>query len=187
MKYLRMFAAAMALIALAAGSASATTLEINGVTQTGVVELSTSIVSGKSLIMRDTSGFSQNTCTTSVAKGSTETKTGTAVTGKLSSLTISGCTRTVTIHKPGTLEIVWSDGTTNGTAYSEEAQITSGSPIGTLNCTTGATTHLGTLTGVKEGSAVIHMNALINCGIIASMRWEAVLSVTSPGGLGVVS
>ncbi|HEX3040905.1 MAG TPA: hypothetical protein VHP56_02295 [Solirubrobacterales bacterium] len=189
MKHLKMLGlaavAATALMAFAAGPASATTLSINGVTQTGAVAIEASIAAGNSAILKDTSGFSQNTCTTSVAKGSTDTKTGEAVTGKLSSLTFSNCTRTVTVHKPGALEILWISGSTNGTVYSENAQVTSGSPIGILNCTTGETTHIGTLTGIASGSATMHINALINCGIISSAKWEGTYTITSPSGLGV--
>jgi len=189
MKYLKMLGlmalAATALMAFA-GSASATTLELKGVTQSGAVAIEASIAAGNSAILKDTSGFSQNTCTTSVAKGSTETKTGTSVTGKLSSLTFSNCTRTVTVHKPGALEVVWISGGTNGTVYSENAQVTSGSPIGTLNCTTGETTHIGTVTGVASGKGTMHINALINCGIISSAKWEGTYTVTTEG-LGVVS
>ncbi|HEX3040906.1 MAG TPA: hypothetical protein VHP56_02300 [Solirubrobacterales bacterium] len=186
--------AAMGLIGLVAGTASATTVEINGVAQTGAVAIEASIESGKSMIFKDTAGFSQNTCTTSVAKGTTETKTGTAVTGKLSLLTFSNCTRTLTVHKPGALEYVWNSGTTNATVYSEEAQITSGSPIGTLNCTTGATTHIGTLTGVTAADigaghlhGTLHFNALINCGIISSAKWEASYTITTPEKIGFIN
>jgi len=190
MKHLKMLGlaavAAMALMAFAAGPASATTLEIKGVPQAVDVEIEASIAAGNSAILKDTSGFSQNTCTSSVAKGKTETTTGTYVTGKLSLLSFSNCTRTVTVHQPGALEIHWIKGTTNGTVYSEKAQVTSGSPIGTLNCTTGETTHIGTLTGVASGHATMHINALINCGIISSAKWEGTYTITSPEGLGVI-
>jgi hypothetical protein len=92
----------------------------------------------------------------------------------------------VTVHKPGALKVDWISGTTNGTVFPEEAQVTSGSPIGTLNCTTGAGTHIGTLVGAATGGhAVMNINAVLNCGIIPSARWEATYKVTSPTGLGV--
>ncbi|HVD40754.1 MAG TPA: hypothetical protein VNC16_07110 [Solirubrobacterales bacterium] len=186
--------AATSIMAFAASSASATTLEIKGVTQTGPVTITASLKSGNSTILKDTSGFSQNTCTSSDMHGITTIFTGTAVTGPFTEhggpnpsagFSLSGCTRTVTIHDPGTFEIVWISGTTNGTVYFENTQVTSGSPIGTLNCTTGATTHIGTLTGVSSGHATLHINALINCGIIPSAKWEGTYTVTSPEGLGV--
>ncbi|HVD40753.1 MAG TPA: hypothetical protein VNC16_07105 [Solirubrobacterales bacterium] len=175
---------AMALIAFAS-SASATTLEVKGVKQTGAVAIEGSIAAGNSLALKDTSGFTQNTCLLSNFKGSTETKTGTAVTGKLSSLTFGNCSRFTEVHKPGALEISWISGSTNGLIYSEEAQVTSGSPIGTLNCTTGATTTLGVFTGVAAGKATIHVLAVLNCGIIPSAKLEGTYTVTTEG-LGVV-
>ncbi|HVD40755.1 MAG TPA: hypothetical protein VNC16_07115 [Solirubrobacterales bacterium] len=197
MKYLKMLGlmalAATALMAFAS-SASATTLEVKGVKQTSALTIAGSLESGTSAILKDTSGFSQNTCTGSSVHGVTSVVTGSAVTGPLTGhgqlnptgLTFTGCTRTVTVHDPGTLEITWIKGTTNGTVASEEAQVTSGSPIGTLNCKTGATTHLGTLTGSASGHATLLVNAVINCGIIPSAKWEAAYLVTTPTGLGVV-
>jgi len=171
-----------------ASTASATTLEVNGVTQSGAVAFSASLLSGTSTVWKDTSGFTQNTCASSTLGGTTSVKTGTAVTGALSSLTFSSCTRTVTVDKRGSVEIIWISGTTNGTVYSEETQVTVNSPIGVLNCTTGATTLIGTLTGVSTGQATIdNISALINCGIISSAKWEATYVVTSPEGLGVVN
>jgi hypothetical protein len=69
---------------------------------------------------------------------------------------------------------------------SSGAEVTTGSPFGTLNCKTEAGTHLGTLTGVKEGNATMDINAALFCGGISS-KWEATYTVTSPSGLGVVS
>ncbi|HEX6204942.1 MAG TPA: hypothetical protein VFZ29_03950, partial [Solirubrobacterales bacterium] len=77
-------------------------------------------------------------------------------------------------------------GTTNGTVFSEEAEITVGSPFGTLNCKTNAGVDLGTLTGTKEGHATIDVNAVLNCGfLMPSATLKGTYTVTSPTGLGV--
>jgi hypothetical protein len=189
MKYLKVLGlaavAAMAMMAFAAGSASATTLEVGGVTTDDSVTITASLASGESAILKDTAGFSKNTCTVSHVHGTTTSPfTGDAVTGDIETLTFTGCTRTVTVHDPGKLEVVWTSDT-NGTVYSEEAQVTVGSAIGTLNCETDETTHLGDLTGVASGHATLHVNAVIDCGIISSAKWEATYTITSPDGLGV--
>lgn len=197
MKYIKILGvtalAAMAWAAFAS-TASATTLEATGVKQTGAVTITASLQPGVSSVLKDTSGFSQNTCTGSHLHGVTSLFTGSFVTGPFTEhqganpsagMSFSNCTRTVTVHDPGTFEIVW-NGLTNGTVSFEETRVTSGSSIGTLNCTAGATTHVGTLTGVFSGHATLHINAVINCGIIPSAKWEATYTVTSPHGLGVI-
>jgi hypothetical protein len=206
MKYLKMIGlaavAASALMAfVGASTASATTLEINGVTQNTSVTITGSLASGTSALLEDTSGFSQNTCKKSHTHGVTTKYTDEGslkeVTGPLtghtheektagtlpsSGLSFAECDRTVTVHDPGTLEVVHIADTTNGTVYSENAEVTSGSPFGTLTCIT-ETTHLGTLTGVSSGHATLHVNAVLDCGI--SARWTATYTVTTPTGLGV--
>lgn len=57
-----------------------------------------------------------------------------------------------------------------------------------VNCKTGTGTHMGTLTGVKEGHATLHIDAIKNCGFfMPSATWGATFTVTSPTGLGVVA
>jgi hypothetical protein len=92
----------------------------------------------------------------------------------------------MTVHAPGSLEITWTGGT-NGSVASERTEITVGSAIGTLTCVTGETTNIGTLTGKASGNATIDINAVLNCGIIPSVKWETAYEVTSPSGLGVSS
>jgi hypothetical protein len=178
---------AMAMMGLGTGSASATTLEIGGVAQGGAVAITVSLKSGTSLIMKDTQGFSVKTCTAWDFQAQTSSPfTGASVTAPISSMSITGCTRPAVVHDPGKLEITWTSGT-NGKVAWEDAHITTGSAIGTLTCTTGPTTNIGTLTGVASGHATIDVNAVLNCGIIPSTKLEAGLTVTSPTGLGVVS
>jgi hypothetical protein len=190
MKYLKMLGlaglAAMALTAfIGAGTASATTLEVGGVTQNSSVSISATLKAGTSAALRDTLGLLANTCTTSEVAGSTESPfSGTTVTGKVSSLKFSNCSDPVTVHQNGSLHVQHITGTTNGTVSSSGAEVTADGPFGYLNCRTGSGTHLGTLTGVGSGNATMDVNAIVDCAPI-SARWVATYTVTSPAGLGV--
>jgi hypothetical protein len=205
MKYLKMLGlaavAAMAFMAFAASSASATTLEVGGVTKNESITITASLKTGTSATLRDTFGFSSNTCTKSHVHGSTTSAThqggptthgvytGYELTGELTEgsngLSFSECeNEPVEVHTGGTLHIRHIANTTNGTVTSSGAEVTTESPFGTLNCKTGAGTHLGTLTGVKEGHATMDINATLSCSGISS-KWIATYTVTSPTGLGV--
>jgi len=190
MKYIKMLGlaavAAMALTAFTAASASATTLEVKGEKQNGSVTLSSSLKAGTSAILKDTFGFSSNTCKASSVGGSTTTTTGTTVTGPAEGLSFGECARSVTVHTGGVLHVSHITGTTDGTVTSSEAKVTTGSPFGTLTCETGAGKHLGTLTGSAAGHATLVINAQLTCSGISS-KWEAEYTVTSPTGLGVVA
>jgi hypothetical protein len=188
MKYLKMLGlaavAAMAMAAFTAGTASATTLEVNGSTTNASVLIKASLKAGTSSVLRDTFGVSQNTCRISAIEGDTNSPfTGATVTGQVDFLTFSDCDQIVTVHSRGTLHITHIAGTTNGTVSSSGAQITATGPFGYMNCVTGAGTHLGTLTGKASGHAELAINATLNCGI--SAKWTATYTVTSPTGLGV--
>ncbi len=194
-------------MAFAASCASATTLEVNGVTQTGSLTITASLETGTTLTMSRTDGSFANTCTGSHKHGIMNTTNNNgvwAVTGPLTGhthqqktegqkpedgLSYSGCTRPLTVHDPGTLEILHIAGTTDGTVYSEETQLTMGSPFGTLSCKTGDTTKIGTLTGT-DGTpvtkATMHVNAVLNCGfLVPSAKWVGSYEVTIPHLLGV--
>ncbi len=194
MKYLKMLGlaavAAMSFMAFAAGSASATTLELGSVTQNGPVTISGSL--DQSIKLSRTDGSFANTCLKSHFHGTTTTFTGPFVTGPLSTLAFEECERPVTVHKAGALEVVHIAGTTNGTVYSENAEVTTGSPFGTLNCKTGATTHIGTLTAATTPPlnpgphATVDIGAVLNCGfLVPSAKWEGSYWITSPTDLGV--
>jgi hypothetical protein len=182
--------AAMALMAFAS-SASATTLEIKGVAQTTDVTLEATLE--ESALLTDTAKSFANTCTSSTVKGSDSTKTlGTVVEGPVSTLSFSGCTHEkVVVNNPGTLSVERIGVTTNGTVRSSGANLTVPGTIGgslvSLTCTTN-NTDIGTLTGVKEGSATMDINGVINCGFfLPSAKWEGKYKVTSPANLGVTS
>jgi hypothetical protein len=191
MKQLKMIAAsALAVAALAmafgAGSASATTLEIAGETQNQNVWVPLRLAPFTSTILRDTAGFSKNTCTTSRISPSTVSPyTGSSVTAWVIGFTFEGCTRPVTVHWAGSMEFTYTSGT-NATVASEEAVWTVGSAIGTLTCNTGTTTNIGTLTGKGWGGwTTLHVNAVLNCGIVPSAKWEGTYELEHGEGVGV--
>jgi len=197
MKYLKMLglaATAMALMAVVAGSASATTLEVGGSAKNAKTEFEATIKAGTSAILRDNFGTTTDTCTTSEVKGSTSGSFSAAtVGGAVSTLTFKNCTHTTTVISNGNLSIAWTSGT-NGTVSSSEAEVTVNSTFfgASAICKTGTGTKIGTLTGVKEGNATIDIVALINCGILGEASWTGTYSVTkvngvSGAGLGVVS
>jgi hypothetical protein len=181
---------AVALLAFAASSASATTLETGGVKRESVTVTKT-LRTGTSIILKDTSGAFANTCTSVHehwdADGFTLAKVGLIRT----STTISKCTEEpIVVDTTGTGSIEWISGTTNGTVRSVGAKFTSPSPYGSLTCTTAASpgTDMGTLTGVAAGNATMDINAVLNCGFfLPSAKLEGSLTVTSPTGLGVTS
>jgi hypothetical protein len=171
---------------LFAGTASATTLEVKGVKQTGAITIKASLKSGTSLLWKDTSGSFQNTCTASnlELKDSTAT-TGTSVSGPLSSLSYTKCTsEAITVHKQGTWRLQWIPGTTNLTVFSTGTEITVPGVFFTVTCTT-SNTDMGVITGSAAGQGTVHLNAVINCGaFLPSAKLEGTLTVTSPEGLG---
>ncbi len=200
MKYLKMLGlaavAAMAMAAFTAGTASATTLEVNGVAQSGAVALSASLESGTSALLQLTNGSFANTCTVSSVSGSTTkftAESSAAIGGPISVLSFTSCTTSpVTVDVRGSLSVKWISGTTNGTVESVGAEVTVPSPIGNLNCKTGTGADIGTLTG-KSGSvtsdkhATMDISAVLNCGFLApSATWTGKYLVTSPTGLGVI-
>ncbi len=192
MKHLKTIAT-VAMTALAAfaivgaGSASATTLEVEGVTKNSSVTLSGSIAPGTSGVLSRTDGSFANTCTGLNLEGSSVSPfTGTTVTGAATAFTFSNCERTITTHKAGIIHGEHIPGTTNATVISSGAEVTTGSPFGTLNCKTASGVHMGTLTGVATGHATLHVNAVLNCGfLVPSAKIQGTGIVTSPTGLGV--
>jgi len=194
MKYVKMLGlaalSAMALMAFAS-TASATTLEKEGVTQTGAVTINAHLASGTGVLFGNTSSSWVVICTTSSFSGTTSTFTGTP-TGTVSALTFEGCTpRNVTVHSNGKLFVEQIKKTTDGTVSSEEAEITVQTPpFGVyVNCKTNAGTDIGTLVGTASGHATIEINSALNCAgpIATSLVWRGTYTVTSPTGLGVVS
>ena len=181
---------AMASMSIAgATTASATTLEVGGVTKNESISITASLKAGTSIFTKDTFGFSTTTCTEGHGAGSTSKFSGTRVTGETSEFTYGGCNHPTSIHNPGQIYIEWTSGT-NGRVYLENGEATAYSTIhGTyVRCTSGEGTAIGTLTGTASGHAELHINATINCSPhLSSARWTGTLIVTSPTGLGVSS
>ncbi len=181
--------AAMAFTAFAASSASATTLEVGGVAQNNSITITFTKTSGHKAVLARTDGSLANECTSGdihISIGSPFT--GTTVTGPVSTLSFSNCTRPVTVHKGGTMHFQHIASTTNGTVSSSGAEVTVGSPFGTLNCKTGEGVDLGTLTGTASGHPEMDVSAVLNCGfLVPSATLKGVWTATSPTGLGVVA
>jgi hypothetical protein len=181
--------AAMALMAFAS-TASATTLELKGTPETAKdVTIKATLKTGTSALLTDTSNILANTCTTSTVEGSDSTSTGgtgKAVEGPISGLEWGGpCTEgNPTVDAKGTLSVTNIAGTTNGTVRSSGAKVTVPSFFGPLTCTT-ENTDLGTLNGVKEGTATMTINAVLSCTGIGTAKWTGTYTVTSPSNLGV--
>ena len=194
MKYLKILAlAAMACTALMAfaGSASATTLTSGeGATVKTGTEISASLKTKTSAVLSDTSGFVQNTCTTSTVKGKTSNETGTTITGAISTLDFENCTRHTTTKANGTLHIAYTSGN-NGTVTGSGSEVETVTPTGTCIYGTGTGTHLGTLTGASTatGHATLGINAALNLvktvsgSCVSTAKWTAEYTVTSPTGL----
>lgn len=181
----------MALMAFAATSASATTLEVNGVTQNQAVALTTSLEGGVTFVWARTDGTFANTCTSVNDSWQTSVFTGSKVTGPINSLTFESCSRAVTVHNAGRFYVEHESGTTNGKVFSEETEVTVGTSFGTVNCKSGSGTSIGTLTGATSAQnssahATLHFHAVFNCGFLApSLTVSAAFTVTSPTDLGV--
>jgi hypothetical protein len=173
--------AALALMAFAS-TASATTLSTKGVAVNTAETIEATLQSGSSALLNDTSGFFANTCTGSTVKGSDSTATtGTRVQGPIGTLAFKPCTREEVIADTnGELSVESIAGTTNGTVRSIGAKVTVPSPFGLLTCITapGEGTDIGTITGVKEGNATMHISAALNCGSITA-KWTGTYTVTT--------
>jgi hypothetical protein len=171
---------------IVASTASATTLEVGGVTQSGAVTIE---ASSSAALFRDTFGLSQNKCASKL-EATTSVKTGTKVEGAISTATLIPCEReAIVVHTKGSLSFERIGSTTNGTVRWIGAVWTMPSPFGTLTCTTDAApgTDFGTLTGVGSGgTATIDIKINLSCGI--SLIWEGTYTATGANkALGVVA
>lgn len=183
--------AAALVLSVFASTASATTLELNGVAQSSSIVLTASLKAGSSTLFTDTAQSQPplNTCSVSVLQASTQVATGTAVTAGMKVPTFETCTQGNAVADTlGTLSIERITGTTNGTVRSFGTKMTWPSSVGTLTCLTSSTTgtDIGNITGVASGNATLDINAVLNCGVVTA-RWTGTYTVTSPTGLGVTS
>jgi hypothetical protein len=180
--------AASLLVLSAAGTASASTLEVGGVTQNKSVAFTASLAPSTSMRLTDKNGTTNDTCTASEFKGATEgVFSGSKVGGKLASLSITGCSHTSHVIAPGSISFTWTSGT-NASVSSSGAEWTLKSTVFGISavCKTGAGTTIGTLTGVKEGFATIDVDATtLDCGALGTSRLVGSYIVTTPTGLGM--
>jgi hypothetical protein len=183
-----------ALVVLAGtGHASATTLEVGGVTQNKAVEFNMAVPLSGSAVLSKTDGSEANTCNESRIRGKTTTFSGTRVTGGLSTLNFIKCkNETVVVHSAGQLYIEHESGTTNGNVFSENAQFTVPTSFGfVVTCKTGEGTKIGTLTGSGGGFSswtTLHVSAVLDCGfLMPSLTWKGTYTSTWTDGLGVVA
>jgi hypothetical protein len=163
-------AAALAMTAVAGGSASATTLEWAGVAQNKTVGISATAT--EFIVLSTTSGSPINSCAASSILGQTSVFTGAKVTAGLSEFKFTSCNFPITVDNLGQLYFEWESGTTSASVFSENAKLTSGTPYGfSITCETSAGTKIGTLTGATTASnpgteAILHLNAVLNCGFL---------------------
>jgi hypothetical protein len=142
--------------------------------------------------LSSTAGETVNSCSESSVKGATSVFSGAKVTGSLSQLSFKSCTvEPVVVDAAGGLYVEWESGTTSGTVFSENAQITVPTHFDlVVTCSTAAGTKLGTLDGVASSTAhaTLTVNAVLNCGfLLPSAYLKGTYKVSSPTGLGVVS
>jgi hypothetical protein len=191
MKHLKMLGvaalAAMGLMAFA-GSASATTLSVEGVKKNEAVTIKATLAAGSSALLKDKNGTTADTCTGSTVEGTTTAFDPPS--GPVSKLEFTGCSHTTHVLKPGSLSVAWISNT-EGTVTSSGAEVTVVSTVfgASAICKTGTGTVVGTLTGVASGHATMDIDATnsLNCGILGTSSWTGTYTVTSPTGLGVES
>jgi hypothetical protein len=181
--------AALALLVIAS-SASATTLEVGGVKQSGAVTVKATLKTATSLSLTEPNGFTVRTCTSSTLEGTTSIVTGTTVTMPLSLLSLQTCSEEPNvIDTRGSLTFERIGTTTNATVRWAGLKWTWPSVIGTISCTTAASpgTDAGTLTGVAFGQATLDIDAAVSCPPYSGVSLTGTYVVTSPAGLGVTS
>jgi len=194
MKYLKMLglaaAAAMALMAFGAGSASATTLFTDSAKTKDYVSgtgIDASLVSGGSARLTSGSGATIATCTGGTVEGITTNTTGTYVSGNVeaANMTWSGCSQTTQTTAGGTIHIdhtSGNNGTVTGTGFGVTVAIFG------VSCTYGAGegTHLGTLVGGETPILTIETTVKKIAGPFpcpGTAGWDAEYVVTSPHAL----
>lgn len=179
--------ATAAIPVFAVSSATATTLEIGEATQNKAVTFTWSQESGLSSTLGRTDGTQTTTCTEMDASGTTFSPfTGHIVAASISTLTFE-CNHEITVHKAGQFYFTHASGTTSAKTFMKGTELTVPTTLGfTVTCKTGEGTEVGTLTGVKSGSAKVDINAVLNCGfLLPSASWKGTFILTSPPGLGV--
>ncbi|HET7510987.1 MAG TPA: hypothetical protein VFJ65_12155 [Solirubrobacterales bacterium] len=200
MKYVKTLglvaAVTAALLALmGSGSASATVLTGGG---GGVLSTGTAIHAENEGTVILTTSFLNIECTGSTVSGKTTNESGTAVEGKVESLTWSGCNCEVKTLAGGTLAIAVSGSGPNGSVSSSGAEVTAqcSTIFGAVHCIyKTSTTSLGTLTGSSttgstatmdiEGKNIPRLSTSALCAEKAS--WDAKYKIDNPDTLNVAT
>jgi len=196
MKYLKMLGlavvAATALSAFAgAGTASATTMEVEGKAQNKTVAFTASLEAETSTAFTLTNGTLVDTCKKTEFNGDTVAPYTevTEVEATLLEFYFTECNSKATqVIKAGKLLFKFLEKTI-GTVTSKEAEITLVyKALGVSGvCKTSTGTDIGKFTGVAAGTATLHITAVLNCGtFLPSIPWEGTYVFTSPNGLGIV-
>jgi hypothetical protein len=186
MNYLRVIGAAVAaattILAITAGTASATTLEISGVAQNQAVTIEASAT--EAIVLAKTDGSEDISCAESHLNTTTSVFSGTKVTGALSQLTFKKCSReSVVVDAAGQWLIEHEAGTTKGKVFWENFQITVPTSFGfSVTCTAVSPIVVAILVA---GFFVIE--GFLNCGVfLPSATIKGSYKVSSPTALGVV-
>jgi hypothetical protein len=183
--------AAMALMAFAAGTASATTLLSGTKILPAGTRIEATLAGSTELKETGVNGQALNTCPFSEFWGSTNLETG-SVLSVLASYRWSLCTNTTTTLNGGKLTISYTSGL-NGTVVSDgtETTVLSSSASCVYGSATFGTT-LGTLVGSFGGNATLEVNAVTEkksgsflCP--SSAVWKGNYAFTSPSPLAVAS
>jgi RHS repeat-associated protein len=195
MKLLKIFGfaavAAVALIVLiSAGPASATVLCKNNSSTSSCSETygtGTEMKATSEGTSTLTTAFKNIECSEATIQGKTTNESGTAIEGKIETLTFGKCNCEVKVIKGGTFSITQISATDNGTFKSSGTEVTTSCStiFGTVHCIYAtSSTDLGTLTGGKPAKFDISSadiprlttNALCD----ETANWDATYKITSP-------
>lgn len=168
------------------GSASATTLVTLSSGGGGIYSAGTTIHAtlkkGTSAQLKDTSGNTITTCTSSTIEMLTGNETGTWVSGPVLDLRWEGCSQLTRTISQGRLEIMVTSGV-NGEVVGNFNSVTVG--IFGVSCTygTGGGTKLGTLAGGEEPTLTIGaVLGRVEGGFLcpSTVSWNAEYIITAP-------
>jgi hypothetical protein len=176
---------------LGTAAASATTLEVGGAAQNKAVTIEATLASGGTLVFKDSSGTTIDTCTASELKAATEFPYTNLnpVAATVSTFTLSQCTHTTDVLNKGKLSFTWDTSGTEGSVWWSGVEWTTLSTVfGTDSiCKPGFSTKLGTLTGVSSGHATLYAKDTFSCGILGNVTMTGTYTITAPTGLGIVN
>jgi len=147
--------------------------------------IAASMTAGYSMLRRETTGWTTDTCTSWGLEGTIVAAGGEASHPRisLSTSTIGSCVNAMKFLKPGELEIKSIAGTTNGNVYLKNAELTYVDTGSLLDCIVKieAATLLGTLTGAATGSSTLDIHwQLPAVGWCEDKEVIGTLTITAP-------